>query len=152
MRVKCITIAVLLSLSILSPAQQKASHASAEQQIRAADIRWAKAAAAKDLDATLSFYTDDAVLLFQGVPTIQGKAAVRKQWVAEFADKNYSLTWHPQAIEVSGDLAYSRGLYDAKYSGPAGKGKSEHGKYLAIWKKVGGQWKVALDMYNSDSQ
>jgi ketosteroid isomerase-like protein len=150
MRTKWIPAAVLLALASVSFAQQRMTTSTAEQHIRAADMAWAKAAAAKNLNATVGFYTDDAMLLFQGIPAIKGKAGIRNQWVQEFADKNYSLTWHPEAIEVSGDLGYSRGIYDAKYTGPSGKGKSEHGKYLAIWKKVGGQWKVAVDMYNSD--
>ena len=52
-------------------------------------------------------------------------------------------------VASSGDLAYERGTYKFVTNGP--KGHTEDvGKYVTVWKRIGGQWKVLADMNASD--
>jgi uncharacterized protein (TIGR02246 family) len=147
-------LACTLALTVASAVGMKAGSQGAEEAaIRAADAQWAQAASAKDLERTLSFYADDAVLPWPNAPAATGKGAIRAIWAAEFKDPAYSLSWRAEEVVVasSGDLAYSRGSYDATYT-PGEHAVRERGKYLAIWKKQpGGTWKVAVDMYNPDA-
>ena len=62
-----------------------------------------------------------------------------------------TLTFEPQEIEFArgGDLAIDRGTY--RFQGKVdGKTLNETGKYLIIWRKVGKDWKIAADIWNSD--
>ena len=49
----------------------------------------------------------------------------------------------------SGDLAYDVGTYTLSFDGPDGK-VTDTGKYVTVWTKVDGEWKVAADIGNSD--
>ena len=148
-----IVLICALALAATAAAGKSGSSNPEEQAIRAADAQWSQAASAKDLERTLSFYTDDAILPWPNAPAAVGRDAIRAVWAEEFKDPAYSLSWRMEEAVVarSGDLAYSRGSYDATYT-PGDHAVREHGKYLAVWKKQpGGAWKVAVDMYNPDA-
>ena len=152
-RVVLFSLACALALAGAAVAQKSGSPSADEQAIRAANAQWSQAAGAKDLEGTLSFYADDAVLLWPNSPPAVGKQAVRAAWIEEFKDPAYSLSWGIEEVVVSrsGDLAYARGSYDATYT-PAGYAVREHGKFLVIWKKQpGGAWRVAVDTDNADA-
>ncbi len=125
-----------------------------EQAVLVADQQWEKASEAKDVDKAVSFYADDGVMLEPGTPIVKGKDAIRQAWQRFFADPAFALTWRADAVQVaqSGDLAYTRGTFDLRYSGPDGKPASMHGKYMTVWKKIGGKWKAIADMNNDDGQ
>jgi ketosteroid isomerase-like protein len=57
------------------------------------------------------------------------------------------LVWKPAKAEVSlsGDLGYCYGTYVSK---PGFEMPTEQGNYMRIWKRVGGAWRVVLDVTN----
>jgi len=63
---------------------------------------------------------------------------------------NYTLRWSPESGKVSGsgDMGYTWGNYSNEFLDQQGKRVVEKGKYLNIWVKQDGQWKVAVDMGN----
>ena len=63
---------------------------------------------------------------------------------------NYTLRWSPETGKVadSNDMGYTWGNYSNEYLDSQGKRVVEKGKYLNIWVKQDGQWKVAVDMGN----
>lgn len=63
---------------------------------------------------------------------------------------NYTLRWSPESGKVSssGDMGYTWGRYSNEYIDAQRKRVVEKGKYLNIWVKENGQWKVAIDMGN----
>lgn len=128
------------------------SQAATEQTIRDVDEQWAKAAGAHNLDNTVSYYTDDAVLLPPNATIVSGKQALRTSWAA-LLSPNITLTWHANKVDVSqsGDLAYAVGAYDLSTKDAQGKLVSDHGKTIEVFRKqADGSWKVVADMYSSD--
>jgi uncharacterized protein (TIGR02246 family) len=128
------------------------SHAKDEQAVRDTDGQWAKTAGTHDVDATVAYYADDAVLLPPNGPKVTGKQAIRTAWVS-LLSPNIALTWGPSKVEVSqsGDLAYVIGTYDLSTKDAKGKAVSDHGKTLEVFKKqADGSWKAVADMYSSD--
>ena len=128
------------------------NRAADEATIRGLDAQWSKAAGAHDLNGTISYYSDDAVLLPPNAPVANGKDAIRAVW-AELAAPGVSIAWQASKVEVakSGDLAYSTGSYTLTVGDPHGKLLSDRGKFLEVWKKQSdGQWKTVADTYNSD--
>ncbi len=119
--------------------------------IRELDRRWQAAVAARDIEATLSFYAPDAVEMPANTPTIVGQEAIRKWFESWLLDPNVSNTFSPEVIEVaaSGDLAYDRGTYQFAMDTPEGR-VEDVGKYVLIWKKIDGEWKAIADISNSD--
>jgi uncharacterized protein (TIGR02246 family) len=125
-----------------------------EAAIRAASAAWSQAAAAKDVDKALSFYTDDVVMMPPGTVVANGKEAARQGWTKMLALPGPGLSFQTTAVEVarSGDMAYETGTYDFAVKDKAGKTSDEKGKYVVVWKKQqgDGSWKAAVDIYNPD--
>jgi uncharacterized protein (TIGR02246 family) len=144
-----------LALFALSCGQQRPpdTRAADEAAIRDADIAWTKAAGAKQLDATLSYYADDGSVLPPNAPMATGKEAIRKVWVELLQAPGFSLNWQPVKVEVarSGDVGYSQGTYEMSMNDPKGQPMKDRGKYLVVWKKqADGNWKAVADMFSSD--
>src|SRR5262245_44669826 len=134
-----------------APADTRAAD---EAAIRETDMAWAKAGGeAKNAEAHLAYYTDDAILLPPNEPLATGKESVRKVITDLYAIPGMSVKWQPVRVEVSksGDIGYSQGTYELTMNDPAGKPIMDHGKYVEVWKKQpDGKWKCAVDTFNSD--
>lgn len=119
-----------------------------EQALRDADAEWSKVAGAKDLDKTVSFYTDDAMVLPPNRPMVTSKAGVRDLWKG-FLDSLTDISWKTTRVEIaqSGDMGYLIGTYAMTMK----DGTKDAGKYCEVWKKqADGKWKVAADTFSSD--
>jgi uncharacterized protein (TIGR02246 family) len=124
-----------------------------ERAIREADAAWSKAAAAKDVEAYLSFLAEDALVLPPNAPMQTGKESMRRGLSEEMANPGYAISWQASRAEASrgGDLAYTVGTYQFTMTGPKGKPVTDRGKYVTIWRKQSdGKWKVVADIFNSD--
>jgi ketosteroid isomerase-like protein len=54
-------------------------------------------------------------------------------------------------IVSRGHLAVSIGSYHLRLSLAEGR-IEDRGKYMTVWRKIDGQWRVAADMINTDAQ
>jgi uncharacterized protein (TIGR02246 family) len=122
-------------------------------ELRKLDEQWSAAAAKNDLEATLSFYADDAVVLPGNAPIATDKKAIREIW-AGMLGPGTAVSWKVTKAEVakSGELGYLYGTYELTMKDPKG-GPPVHdtGKLVEIWKKqADGKWKCIVDTYNSD--
>ena len=131
-------------------AQSKTAVSAEERTIRSVDTKWQKAAADRDLITMVESYTDDAIMMEPGLPAFVGKTAIREQWRRELGDKAFALTWSIAALEIRGDMAFTRGRYDVTYTDEKGVVVDEVGKYIVVWKKIGTDWKVSSEIYNAD--
>ena len=152
------TFSLLFTLALLSlfaACGQSAAdtRAADEATLRNLDAEWSKAAGAKDLDKTASYYTDDAIILPPNMPTIQGKQQARAMWQGMFSVPGFGGGWKATKVEVarSGDLGYVTGTYELSETDASGRPMVDKGKYLEIWKKqADGSWKCVADMFNTD--
>ncbi len=129
------------------------TRAADEAAIRNADIAWSRTAETRDLEALVSYYTDDAIVLPPNMPVAVGKQAARDLNRSILATPGFSLKWQPEKVEAarSGDIGYARGTYVLTVNGPSGAPVTDKGKYVEIWKKqADGGWKVAVEAFNSD--
>lgn len=123
------------------------------KSIRELEGKAREAAKAKDLDRYVSFYAEDAVLLWPGAPTVTGRAAIREFMRVFFSMPNFSLSFETTRVEVSraGDFAYTCGTNKVTLMDSNGKRMNDRGKYLTVYRKQSdGTWKVVADMGNSD--
>lgn len=56
------------------------------------DAQWARTAASKDLDGTLAYYPDDAIVMPGAAPAATTKQAIRAVW-ASMLTPEASVTW-----------------------------------------------------------
>ena len=121
-----------------------------EDEIRAADQAWLKAFAAGDLERSVSFCAEDCEVLPEHAPLAKGREAIRELFRG-WLKPGMKISWIPDRIDVSGDLGFSSGTYEMSFDDQAGKGISDRGKYVIVWKKqADGSWKAVRDISNSD--
>jgi ketosteroid isomerase-like protein len=124
-----------------------------EQHLRDLDAKWAKAAAAKDVEQTIAYYSDDAIVFPPNATSAATKEAIRNGWNEMFASPGFAITWQPTRVQVgkSGGMAWVSGTYELTMNDASGKPINDRGKYLEVWEKQSdGTWKCAADMWNSD--
>ena len=141
---------VSISQSSPSPSEKPSG---VEQLLRDLDVQWAKAAAAKDVEQTIAYYSDDAIVLPPNATSAATKEAIRNVWKDMFASPSLVISWQPTRVQVgkSGEMAWVRGRYELTKNDASGKPIDDRGKYLEVWEKqTDGNWKCAADMWNSD--
>ena len=124
-----------------------------EQLLRDLDTKWGKAAATKDVEQTIAFYSDDAVVFPPNATSAATKEAIRNGWKEMFASSGFVISWQPTRVQVgkSGEMAWVSGTYELTMNDASGKPINDRGKYLEVWEKQSdGNWKCAADMWNSD--
>ena len=125
----------------------------AERILRDLDAQWSKAAAAKDLEQTVGFYSDDAVVLPPNAISAATKETVRNVWKDVLGAPGLVISWKPSKVKLghNGAMAWVSGAYELTMNDVSGKPINDRGKYLEVWEKqADGNWKCAADMWNSD--
>ena len=124
-----------------------------ERILRDLDAQWSKAAAAKDLEQTVAFYSDDAIVLPPNATRAATKETVRNVWKDVLAAPGLVISWKPSKVKLghNGAMAWVSGTYELIMNDTSGKPINDRGKYLEVWEKqADGNWKCAADMWNSD--
>src|SRR5436305_14455643 len=94
------TLVLTLILGLVAAAVCLAGDTKAEQTLRDADAAWSKAAESKDLDKTVSYYSDDATVLPPNAPVATTKEEIRKIWQDMFASPGLVISWKATKVEV----------------------------------------------------
>lgn len=130
-------LAVLLSLA--SPVA--GADASGADEVRKAEIAFARTMADRDHEAFVSFLAPDAVFLGDDGTPLRGAKAIAEGWKPRFEAETAPFSWEPQTVQVaaSGTLAISTG----PVRDPSG---AEIGRFVSTWRREkDGSWKVVLD-------
>jgi uncharacterized protein (TIGR02246 family) len=72
-----------------------------------------------DIDAAMKVFTDDAVILAQGMPDVVGKEAIRALYQGMMDQYVIDAHLTTKEIQVAGDLGYERGTYTLKLTDKA---------------------------------
>jgi ketosteroid isomerase-like protein len=140
------TAAVLLVLVA------EATAVSAAEDVRAAievvNRAFCAAMSRNDAAAIVALYTSAAEVLPPGSDAVRGREAIRKIFQAGMDAGQKELTLTTLEVEAHGDTADEVGTWTAK-------GKDgmllDSGKYIAIWKNEGGQWRLHRHIWNSNA-
>ena len=149
---KKIILSGLIFLSLTTFAQQKPIDSkSDEQAIRSLSMKWLDLTRKHDVAACAALFADDGIEYSSNKEPSVGPAAIAKE-ITKTQEKNpkEEVNWSTERVEIaaSGDLAVEYGKYDVKGLGKNGT-KSDQGKYITVYRKVNGTWKVAADIGTS---
>jgi ketosteroid isomerase-like protein len=114
---------------------------------------WAKAAATGDVERTLSYWDDTAIVLEPDRPALVGKAAIRKMVEGSMKVPGFSITWEPERawVSLTGDVGYLIERNKVSFVDSAGKTHTQYGKAVTVWTKdANGNWKNVVDTWNAN--
>ena len=124
---------------------------SAKDEIPALVAEWNERARLRDLEGCVGYFAPDGRFMAPNAPAAHGTDAIRAAWTQMFTLPNLKVTFGPTSVDeaASGDLCYEVGTWATGFDTPAGR-HEDHGKYVVVWRKIGGAWKVMTDIFNSD--
>ncbi len=126
-----------------------------EQKLLKRDAEWAAAATAgKDVEKIASYWTDDAVLIMPGTPTVAGKAALRAFVASCLGTPGFKIQWKSRDVIFSpdGKLAYMRGESEVTAPGTSGAPATSHSRAVTIWRvEKDGEWRCAMDISTEEA-
>jgi ketosteroid isomerase-like protein len=124
------------------------------EAVRNIENQWTLALQNKDTEKTISFYSSEGVVMKPNHEIYVGLQNIRNQVESDFADT--TMLWNTttatiDAVEVSssGDIAYTRGITRSKMKTLTGIVEISD-KWVSIYKKVDGQWKCFVTIWNSN--
>jgi ketosteroid isomerase-like protein/dienelactone hydrolase len=107
--------------------------------------KFGAAVGAKDYAAMAALYTENAKVLPPDMPVVTGRKAIEEFWRGAAAKLGVTAaTLTTVDLEVAGDTACETG--EAALTLPSGTVKV---KYLVVWRKDGGTWRLHRDMWNA---
>ena len=124
---------------------------SVEAQLNELTAKWVAAFKQRDFAVIEALYASDGLLLPSNSPPVEGPKAVVAVWKSWAELPNVDIAFAANRIEVSssGDMALDYGWYTFAFDTDNGR-FSDRGKYVIVWKKVGGAWKIAADIFNTN--
>jgi ketosteroid isomerase-like protein len=138
MRSLVASLAVLVSASV--------SSGDVRSEIEAANRQFEAAVAKGDGKQIVGLYTADGQALPAGAEAVSGPAALGKFWQGVFDSGVKGARLRTLEVESMGDNAYEVGQYELLDA--AGK-TLDRGKYVVVWKKEGGRFKLHRDIWTT---
>jgi uncharacterized protein (TIGR02246 family) len=142
--------AVLLAGSLAAqtapPKAAPPKAASPKAAIEAANARFAADFAKGDANAVASHYTAGGQAFPPNGDVAKGREAIAKLWKGVMDSGVKGVKVVAVEVEAHGDTAHEVGTYTL--TGEGGK-TLDNGKYVVIWKREGGQWRIHRDIWNT---
>jgi len=105
----------------------------------------------RDVDRILSYWSDDAVVMPPGHPSLAGKDAIREFVVESLSTPGFKISWKTDQVFVdeSGDMAYALGTNHVTINDEDGTPIEIDAKTATVWRNEPGLgWKCVLDVWN----
>jgi len=144
---------LLVFLLVLAGCSRRGFDPATEQaKLLRRDAEWADfASAGKDVEKIVSYWSDDAVLIFPGQPVLEGKTAIRAYVTESLKTPGFKIHWVSEkpVFSPDGKLAYMRGKDELTVPGPSGAPVTVHLRGISIWRlDADGQWRCVVDISN----
>ena len=115
--------------------------------IEQAQDRYLQAFNNHDVTLLTDFYSEEAIVMPPNGPAVRGREAIRAALEDLFSTGTIQLELATQRLEVLNGTAYELGSYTVNRD----DAEPDQGKYVLIWQQdPSGQWKVHVDIWNSD--
>ena len=104
---------------------------------------------AGDVESLVNCYTNDGKIFPNNLKILEGKSDLEKYWTLPEGVKVLHHKVTPTEIKIIKKEAYDYGYYEGATQNEKGEKSTWQGKYVIVWKKVGKDWKIYLDIWNS---
>lgn len=139
----------LAAVAVLAACQggNPSSDAGARAAVKNADNAFSAQSIKGGLASAFQEYAlEQAVLLPDDHAALTTRGSIAQSLAALPAGTH--LSWSPQGADASGGLGYTWGIYTLTGRSSDGQSTVAYGKYLSVWEKQSGKWKLAAMMLN----
>ena len=148
-------LAMLLLVASISCNEAKVDTKAEEVKLIQILKDWPKLAATGDMEKTLTYWAEDAIIMGGGQPTIHGKNEIKNMYLASLKIPGFKMVWDtvPISIKVAanGDMAYIITGNHFTMNDSTGKPFTLDNRALLVWRKeADGSWKEAVVIFNLD--
>ncbi len=138
MRKVALIIAFLIAFSAPAFAQRA--------KIEAANAKWVELFNKGDFEGVAKLYTEVATALPPGSPMVKGRSAIGQMWKGMAEQVGNPRLTIVDINRLGPNAAREIGTFTLTTKGPSPKEVS--GKYLVVWERVRGGWKISADIWN----
>lgn len=118
------------------------------EKIMEASRKFSESLMAADYQSLAEVYTEDGKIFPANSEILEGREAIAERFRMPPDQKVIAHEITPEAINILGDHAFDYGYYSGKSQNSEGEIQPWKGKYVVVWKKTDGQWKMYLDIWN----
>ena len=105
---------------------------------------------AQDPDRIASLYTATAMAFPPDGPIVRGPDGIRQLWASVIKDMGLTeAALKTIDLEVHDDMACEVGQATLRLQPAGGQRASVDVKYIVVWQRVGGQWRLHRDIWNA---
>jgi uncharacterized protein (TIGR02246 family) len=140
-------LALLIALPLLlSVGSATAPPSDIREVIEEGNQQWSIAFSTGDSAALAAMYTPNAQLFPMHSEVVSGREAIQQFWQGVMASGVKGATLTTLEVDEQGETVYEVGQYELR-----GEGHKvlDHGKYVVVWKRTQGQWRLHRDIWNS---
>lgn len=115
-------------------------------EIKEANKKFVQAFNDHDADALSMAYTKDAKAFPSNSEVVSGREAIKEFWNNVLEMDIAKVELNTIDAERCGNNAIEEGTYTLYDSNNT---EMDHGKYIVVWKKENGEWKLSRDIWNT---
>jgi uncharacterized protein (TIGR02246 family) len=137
-------IVIVLSLGVVG---ESSAQKNARTEIEAVNKQFAAAVSRGDATAVGALYSGKAQVFAPNAPVVAGRTAIEAMWKGVFGAGIAGASLTSTEVETHGETAIESGTYEMTLK----DGKvADRGKYIVIWKRENGQWRIHRDIWNTN--
>jgi ketosteroid isomerase-like protein len=143
---------VLATLTLMACMDTKVDTKAEGERLMQVSKDWSVSAGTDSIEKTLSYWADDAVVMFPGQAQIKGKKAIREMVENSSKIPGFKISWEPLSVSVAekGDMAYMIEQNKITVNDSLGNPMTEYNKGVTVWRKqADGSWKNIVDIWNA---
>ena len=121
-----------------------------QAEIAAVNRAFEDAARKGDAETLASLYTADGIVLPPDTSMIRGRDKIRQFWASAISGMGLkSVTLETLDLEIAGETAHEVGEATLALGPKGGTATTAVVKFVVVWRKVGGQWRLHRDIWNA---
>jgi len=148
-----IGVFLFLAIIILACSEQQVDTKAEGEKLMEISRQWSTSASTDNIEKTLGYWADDAIVMSPGEPQHKGKEAIRAMVEGTSKVPGFKISWEPLSVEVSksGDMAYMVEQNQITVNDSLGHPITQYNKGVTVWKKqADGSWKNVIDIFNAN--